>query len=226
MTNNIIYNERDDPEAFYHIKRPRLSQLLSKAVKYSLTIVCAGEGYGKTTAVHDFVKEYEDAVTWMSISKRDNVADCFWGNFIYNISQINTCFANYLSKLGFPDTEDKLDQYLLAYEGIESRPRIIVIEDFHLIDDDDVLRFIEKGLIETQAGTSVILISRFVPGRIVRLTARHNILNIDENDSVADLCTGNGSFIIDAYRENTNAQYLGVEINTALAAIASIRAEI
>ncbi|MDR1836949.1 MAG: hypothetical protein LBQ89_04740, partial [Treponema sp.] len=64
----------------FHFKRSRLIQLFMDAMKYPLIMVCAGTGYGKTSAVHDFVQEYQATTVWVQLSERDNVGGRFWEN--------------------------------------------------------------------------------------------------------------------------------------------------
>ena len=51
---NHTANIFDNPD---HLIRPRVNELLSKAIEKPLVIVCAGAGYGKTRAVYDFTKK-------------------------------------------------------------------------------------------------------------------------------------------------------------------------
>ena len=52
------------------------------------------------------------------------------------------------------------------------------------------------------------------------------ILNIKDGDTVADFGTGYGSFFVNAYRKNVNAHYYAIDINSNLATIAAIKAEL
>lgn len=52
------------------------------------------------------------------------------------------------------------------------------------------------------------------------------ILEINDNEKVLDSCSGVGSFLRDAYANNNNAKYYGVEINADSYSISKIRAEI
>lgn len=51
------------------------------------------------------------------------------------------------------------------------------------------------------------------------------LLEISDNDCVADFCTGRGSFIRESYLNAPNAVYYGNEINCEINAIAKMRAE-
>jgi type I restriction enzyme M protein len=58
------------------------------------------------------------------------------------------------------------------------------------------------------------------------ITLALEILKISDADKVADLGTGFGSFLVSAYKENSNAEYYAVEIHNGFAAIAAIKAEL
>jgi len=97
--------------AFYHFERSRLNNLFIQAVQYPLVLVCAGAGYGKTSAVHDFTQNYQADTAWIQLSERDNIGARFWENFTHTLSQINESFAKVINNIGFPDTTDKFNQY-------------------------------------------------------------------------------------------------------------------
>jgi type I restriction enzyme M protein len=62
------------------------------------------------------------------------------------------------------------------------------------------------------------------PDSILKLV--HKILDVSENDSVADFCCGYGSYLILAALEEGNAHYYGYDINTEKCSIAQMRSEL
>jgi len=156
------YNDsRDSP----HFERPRLNRLFAEAVKYPLVAVCAGAGCGKTSAVHDFTQEYQATTFWLQLSERDNVEARFWESFLRVLAKVNAPLAKALTNTGFPDTKEKQNHYLtLLNELAEKKRRIIVIDDFHCIEEPSVIRFVEECILDKMPpGTSVFLVSRTVP---------------------------------------------------------------
>nr|AGS53080.1 putative transcriptional regulator, luxR family protein [uncultured bacterium contig00036] len=147
-------------------------------------MVCAGTGYGKTSAVYDFVRESQATITWTHLSERDNVGSRFWENYIHTMAQVNAPFARAIGKLGFPDTVDKLSQYLeLVKNLVEVKPRIIILDDFHFIEDPLVIRFVECAFINLPIGTSLFLVSRSTPRiNIAGLASRGHMFSISESD--------------------------------------------
>jgi LuxR family maltose regulon positive regulatory protein len=175
----------DDSRAFFHFKRLRLNNLFKKAVKYPLVLVCAGAGYGKTSAVHDFVEEYKAATVWIQLSERDNVGARFWENYIHSMMPLNAHMARVTTELGFPDTKEKLKQYLILLQKyLEVKRRIIIMDDFHCIENPVVIRFMEEYIMGKQPpGTSFFLISRSIPRiNTAGLISRGRLFNIGEDD--------------------------------------------
>ena len=168
-----------------HFERQRLNDLFMEAVKYPLIVVCAGAGYGKTSAVHDFAEKYQALTAWMQLSERDNVGARFWENFIHTLTQVESPMIKAVSGLSFPDTREKINQYLDLLRGrLEMKQRIIVIDDFHFIEELSVLRFLEECVFnKLLPGTSVILVSRSTPRiNIAGFESRGMLFNISETD--------------------------------------------
>ncbi|MCL1931510.1 MAG: LuxR C-terminal-related transcriptional regulator [Treponema sp.] len=175
---------QQDPRATFHFERSRLNQLFTEAVRHSLVLVCAGAGYGKTSAVHDFAEKHHVTTIWLQLSERDNVATRYWENYTHAMAQVNEPFADAIGKLGFPDTTDKLNQFqALVRKHVGIKQRIIVMDDFHLIEDPAVIRFVEFSYVNLVQEASLFLISRSTPRiNTANLLSRGKICNISEND--------------------------------------------
>ena len=169
----------------YYYERSRLNQLLTEAVRYPLVVVCAGAGYGKTSAVHDFITMYQVPTVWMQISERDIVPERFWENYAHAWSQINQSFGNAISKIGFPDTIDKQRQYLAVSQKTLSSldRRIFVVDDIHNLENPAIIRLSEHIVNNLDIGTTTILISRSTPPlNITGMVSKGRVFNVSEND--------------------------------------------
>jgi len=188
----------------FHFKRSRLNSMFSEAMKYPLIVVCAGAGYGKTTAVHDFVQEYQSATVWVQLSERDNIGARFWESFCYSMTLLNNpSFANSIKELGFPDTQDKIKQFTnLIRDHADKKRRLIVFDDCHYIENSSVVRLVEEAIRCLPAGTTVFLISRSTP--------RVNTAGLVSSGHVFEACEDELRFT-----ENELAQYyrsLGISL--------------
>jgi LuxR family maltose regulon positive regulatory protein len=154
-------------------------------VENPLVVVVAGAGYGKTEAVYSFLKKYDAVATWIQLSERDNVGSRFWENYTRSISLCNEKLASALRTFGFPETESQFDRYLaLPGDEIASGAKhIFVFDDFHLIEDPSVLRFIERSVNTPFPNLSTILVSRSEPAiNTIGLFSKGLITNINEDD--------------------------------------------
>ena len=169
----------------FHFKRKRLNDLFMEAVKYPLIVVCAGAGYGKTTAVHDFVQEYQATTVWVQLSERDNVGGRFWENFSHSMTLINNApFALSIKKLGFPDTPEKIKQFLsLLQTHADKKRRLIVFDDCHYIENTDVIKFVSEAIRNLPVEITLFLISRSTPRiNIACLLSKDQIFNVSEEE--------------------------------------------
>jgi LuxR family transcriptional regulator, maltose regulon positive regulatory protein len=176
---------RQNSETAFHFERSRLNDLFMEAVKYPLVVVCAGAGYGKTSAVHDFLEKYEATTAWVQLTELDNERAHFWETAVHAIGQINQDLAKATNEYGFPDTKEKLKHYnAIIQKHIDLKRRIIVFDDFHCIDDPLIIRFMEECvLFKMPPGTSVFLVSRSTPrANLTGMIYRDQIFNISEND--------------------------------------------
>ena len=149
-----------------YLKRPRLQNLMEKAVNFQLVAVCAGAGYGKTHAVYSFLKDYDAHITWIQFSERDNVIARFWESHARMVCMTWPEIGEHFLKTGFPDTEEKF----LKFEAIRNskinvppRKYVLVYDDFHLLHNPAIFRFVNRAQNNIPPNATIILISRTMP---------------------------------------------------------------
>jgi len=148
-----------------YMDRPRVRRLLESAVASPLVLVVAGTGYGKTRAVHSFLEGYDALTMWVQLSERDNVGVRFWENYVHTISLHSASMSGKLNGIGFPDTEEKFARYISISGDEISRNKkyVLVFDDFHLIHDNSVLRFIDMSVNTPVLNITDIILSRTEP---------------------------------------------------------------
>ncbi|MDR0554940.1 MAG: LuxR C-terminal-related transcriptional regulator [Treponema sp.] len=167
-----------------YLKRPCIHQLLEKAVKSPLVTVVAGAGYGKTHAIYSFLREYNVISSWIQLSDRDNDGNRFWENFLHAVTLISKTSAEKLAGLGFPRTEREYDRYFsISHDDVISGLKyIFVYDDFHLLYNTDVLRFMERTTVPFRNITSII-ISRKEPAiNLMSLLSKGLLARVTEDD--------------------------------------------
>ena len=185
------------------LERPRLYSLFKDAINYPLIIVCAGSGYGKTYAVHSFLKEYDTQTSgaqriesaslktetrtyasWVRISERDNNPALFWESYSNQVSSLWPEFGARLKKIGFPKTDEAFSKYSAIKLEAGSLPgiHIRVFDDFHLLRNTDILRFFERSVSVTPPNFKLIIISRTMPViNLIGVMKSENVFTIQED---------------------------------------------
>jgi LuxR family maltose regulon positive regulatory protein len=168
-----------------YLERPRIDLLLDKAIQNPVVIICAGAGYGKTYATYSFVRKRDFLTSWIQLSERDNIRDRFWENFIAGVTLVNRKAATKLAKTEFPETEQQFEHYM-TIPRVETRSDvkyIFVYDDFHLIHDKAVLRFMERSVTSPFPGIVSVIISRSEPPlNLVKLLSKGLLGRITEDE--------------------------------------------
>ena len=167
----------------FHYKRLRINQLFTEAVRYPLVVICAGTGYGKTSAIHDFTTEQHAA--WMQLSEYDNSIEHFWNSYTNCIAKINLIAAKTISNIGFPNSKEKINKYhSIINNSFDLEKQLIVIDDFQFLENNIIINFVEECILfKMPPGTSVLLISRSTPHfNTVGPISKGLLFNVNEND--------------------------------------------
>ncbi|MDR1239055.1 MAG: LuxR C-terminal-related transcriptional regulator [Treponema sp.] len=148
-----------------YLERPQIDRLMELAVQNPVVIVNAGAGYGKTHAVYSFLRTCTARISWFQLSERDNIGERFWENFVSGISLGNPKAATRLISTPFPETDRDFERYMsIPEEDTEQDKKyIFVYDDFHLIHNKAVLRFLERSISAPFPNITSIFISRSEP---------------------------------------------------------------
>ncbi|WP_406032253.1 LuxR C-terminal-related transcriptional regulator [Nocardioides sp. NBC_00163] len=132
------------------------------------TLVCAPAGYGKSMLVADWATRAaarEEPVAWLSLHKQDDRPYEFWSALI-----------EALVLAGLPGRTEQLDGLTPPAQGTEPRfvtrvveslldagVRWIVLDDVHLLHDDEVLRGLDILLAELPPEVGLVMACRSEP---------------------------------------------------------------
>jgi LuxR family transcriptional regulator, maltose regulon positive regulatory protein len=137
----------------------RMIQALDKIFDHSLAIVEAPMGYGKTTAVREYLKLAKAVVLWQSIYNGATAG--FWHGFCKLFAELDkTCSLN-LVHLGLPDDNVSRQEALELIEGIPlSGKTVLVLDDYHLIQNPDIHEFVIFLVRNKLPNLHIVLITR------------------------------------------------------------------
>lgn len=174
------------------LERPRLKKIMEEAVKFPLVAVVAGAGYGKTHMVHSFLENYDAHVSWVQLSENDNLPARYWETSMNAISKTFPQILGRMKEIGFPESDKAFAKLNTGFRSLfneqmnekknEKKKWIVVLDDFHLIKDPAVLKYIERAIGLLSPYSMMIILSRAMPDiNIVEMMQREQVFFINED---------------------------------------------
>ncbi|MFZ5825245.1 MAG: BTAD domain-containing putative transcriptional regulator [Bacillota bacterium] len=173
--------------------RPRLQGRLMEALEVPLTIVHAGPGYGKTTALASFLAEQPHPVVWYGIAEGDADPLPFLLHLIYALRMANPHIGekalSVLAEGEGPNRPWHLAVEALINDMVFSRQpeTLVVLDDFHLVDEVPPVRSVVEHLVDhLPPHAHLIIASRRRPplAGLPKWRARAEVLEVGESDLV------------------------------------------
>lgn len=147
------------------VHRPRLNATLDASVHVPVTLVCAGAGWGKSVLVSAWVERCPFPVAWLTVDRGDNDAQSFWAYVVATLRASGAVPAG--NPLGewrsVPSDDDERVRSLGSGIKRLQTPTVLVVDDFHEVDDPKVLRELSALIDPPPLGLHLILISRSEP---------------------------------------------------------------
>lgn len=143
------------------LQRERINKILANLFDYPLTIVEAPMGYGKTTAVRNFLKAAGHQPIWITFQPETGFIDYYWHKFATAVSRIDQASGETLKQLGFPVDVPQMDQVISVLSDMVSDEKIIlVLDDYHLTNSEPLNRLVALIVSEGIENFTLILITR------------------------------------------------------------------
>lgn len=175
------------------VPRPRLLKKLDRCLQKPLTLVCAGAGFGKTTLVsawaRDFAAQKEadthPRMAWLSLDEHDSDLRQF---LHYFAAAIRTVFPSACAQtLGLLRNQAKPSSAVLAVMTDDllqlPSPVVIVLDDYHTVRGTAVHDLLNELLLHWPQPLHLVLISRYTPPLpLARLRANSKVVEMRNND--------------------------------------------
>ncbi len=143
------------------LKRERVNRELTSIFKYPLTIVEAPMGYGKTTAVREFLALKGVPVIWTSFLSEDDTARGFWERLAAEIGKFDEAAESRLKSLGVPaDTPQTAMAISIINEMVYKPNTTLVIDDFHLARSMRVTALFRRFVMEMPDDFHIVILTR------------------------------------------------------------------
>lgn len=144
------------------LKRRRVDLALDAILEYPLTIISATVGYGKTTAVKEWIKTKNVQYVFFSLSEDDLPESISWNRFAlawektfgeqYSLKELN----------GFPHDIQQVSEFVdVLITAANHKPTIIVCDDYHHVDANPSIRKLVEHLTQEEIpNLHIVLLSR------------------------------------------------------------------
>ncbi|GAA3553975.1 LuxR C-terminal-related transcriptional regulator [Marinobacter xestospongiae] len=163
-----------DPRA---VQRPRLVEMLEPAPPKRLNLVIAPAGYGKTTAVGQWCAGATERLAWLSLDSADNEPRRFWQYVAGSLAHSGLNGVDDAQRTLSQAEASELDggvTGLLNALAATSEPVLLVLDDFHAIQNRTILRQLAFFIDYLPASVTVTLTSRNEPELpLARWRVRH-----------------------------------------------------
>ncbi len=147
------------------VARPFLNKRLEKGLERKLTLVSAPAGYGKSTLLTSWLNNISIPSAWVSLNKMDNDLDLF---LHYLIAAVRTLFPDSCNEIyKIIEADNAPIEYIatLLINDISSIADffILVLDDFHLINDSSVQELIIALIDNQPPNLHLVIASRTDP---------------------------------------------------------------
>lgn len=170
------------------VARPQLLARITAVVPlpHPLTLVSAPAGYGKSTFISQWLRQQPHPFAWLSLDHTDDQPNRFFTCFTTALRRLDDSFATDLfatlqaGQLPPPDTlVVTLVNELLTWES----PRILVLDDFHHIQEPIILDFLAAVVSQQLTNFHLVLATREDPPLpLARWRARRQLTEIRAAD--------------------------------------------
>ncbi len=147
------------------MKRERVEEALDNLINYPLTIVSAAMGYGKTTSVRTYLNARNLQTIWIPLLGCDGDEMVFWHKLSMSVGKMYPELGKRLERLGFPmDARQTTAMIDLVWKLNKEEPMVIVVDDYHLINQSTQLGTVIELLAEEEIpNLHIVLLTRTRP---------------------------------------------------------------
>lgn len=151
----------------------------------ALVLLSAPAGYGKSTLVAAWVADSNRATAWLQLDESDNDPARYWADLVTAVGQARRAQLTGVGAAASGSNGDGrvVVPALVNALAADTAPLVIVLDDYHLIDNVAVHRDMERFIELCLQQVTVVLITRTDPPfRLGRLRVRNQLAEIRGGD--------------------------------------------
>jgi LuxR family transcriptional regulator, maltose regulon positive regulatory protein len=168
------------------VHRPELYEKLKIGLSRKLILISAPAGFGKTTVMSDWINQNIIPAAWFSIDNGDNDPVEFLNYIIAGIQSIQPTFGQGTLKLlnspNKPSGESIANLLINEILNIDQN-FILVLDDFHLINNTEVLNLVTYLLEHVPVNIHIVILTRSDPAiSVSRLRSQNQLVELRSSD--------------------------------------------
>jgi LuxR family maltose regulon positive regulatory protein len=171
------------------VPRPAIESLVAAAATRRVTLVSAGPGWGKTTAVARWARGGGGTrVAWLTLEPFDDKPAAFWADVLTALRAAGAVPAGHpLETLVMPPRlSPALLRRILAAIELLPEPVVLVLDDFHHVARSDVVATVDD-LLRYPLPLRLVVLTRVDPlVRLQRLRAQGEVAEVGATDLAFD----------------------------------------
>ncbi len=161
------------------VSRPRLIDLLNEGIDRKHILVSAPAGYGKSTLVSKWIKETGIPSAWLSLDVGDNDPTRFLQYLLTAFQPVAPGIEDDIPDMLRPAQYENIINHLTNQLASIPEPFVLVLDDFHVINAEAVLKVVAFLMEHLPHQMHLILITRIDPPLpLSRLRAGNQLVDI------------------------------------------------
>ncbi len=146
------------------LHRAHLKKHLDKIFSMPLFFVISGMGFGKTTAVRDFLRKKRRVKTvWFSFSDENEEDVWVWVRFCHTVEITNAELGKKMFEYGVPRSDFDFDVLIEHIRSAMETETVVVLDDVHLCQSRLLSNVVERVAFAGIPGLHFVLIGRSYP---------------------------------------------------------------
>jgi LuxR family transcriptional regulator, maltose regulon positive regulatory protein len=147
------------------VRRPQIDKLIAAGARGPLTTVTGPPGSGKTMAIALWAAARSDPATlvWVTLDDYDNRPKVFWSYFVAALGQAGLTVPRVSPAAGRGPADHLFLLRLASMLAAHDPPVVVVLDDLHLVTDQDTLDGLAYMLRNATPGLRLVVSSRMDP---------------------------------------------------------------
>lgn len=168
------------------LSRQTLYTKLAMGARRPLTLVVAPAGFGKTTLISDWLRQYNLPAGWLSLDKEDNEPVRFWNYLFAALRRLNISISPQAENLLSAPLPSPIEDELIALINdlsVSNEDVILVVDNYQVISNPAIIQACTFFIEHLPPHFHLLLLTREEPSfSLARMYVRGSLAIITAND--------------------------------------------